>query len=72
LTRKNSQEYFQKIGTSIRYIEVNSIVKATEAKAVIALAPWMSYPENTKGGSIAVPLISSLTGLDYSFLQIEN
>ncbi len=29
-------------------------------------------PGNTKGGSITVPLISCLTGLDYSVFQINT
>jgi len=29
-------------------------------------------PGNTKGGSITVPLISCLTDLDYSILQIKT
>ncbi len=29
-------------------------------------------PGNTKGGSITVPLTSSLTGLDYSVFQIKT
>ncbi len=34
--------------------------------------PTIFLPVNTKGGSIAVPLTSCLTGLDLSVLQIKT
>ncbi len=39
----------------------------------ILVAATKSFtPGNTKGGSITVPLTSSLTGLDYPVLQIKT